>query len=281
MGYSPHAVARSLRERRTRVVGFCSGHGNLDARNMFLAEIIGSLQRGCSDGGEFLLLHNFAPGTTDDEAVGELVSGRIDGLIMHADEDDPLVRRLSDMSLPVVAIADRIANVPSVLCDDRGGVALAVAHLVERGHRRICYVHPPGRLASVHDRMESFGEQMTARGLEPVYIEVQYEDAEPAVERIRSLPEPPSAVCCWNDVTALILLDACHRAGLRTPDDLAVIGFDGLLDARLVWQRLTTVSAHWPEVTAAALVVLRSLLSGEPAPRETVVPASLRLGDTA
>jgi DNA-binding LacI/PurR family transcriptional regulator len=129
--------------------------------------------------------------------------------------------------------------------------------------------------------MEAYREQMEARGLEPVYIEVQYEDAEPAVERIRSLPEPPSAVCCWNDVTALILLDACHRAGLRTPDDLAVIGFDGLLDARLVWQRLTTVSAHWPEVTAAALVVLRSLLSGEPAPRETVVPASLRLGDTA
>ncbi len=280
IGYRPHAVARSLRERRTRVMGFCSRHGNLDARNMFLAEIIGSLQRACSDNGEFLLLQNFAPETPVDDVYGALLSGRIDGLILHAGADDPLVERLAGSRLPVVAIADRIPTLPSVLCDDRGGIARAVRHLVDRGYQRVAFVHPPDCLASVHDRIESFGQEPTAWKLDARLIEIDYEDAGPVVEIVRSLPAPPQAVCCWNDVTALILLDACARAGLSVPADLAVVGFDGLVDGRLAWHRLTSVAAHWPLVTQTALDTLRRLLRGEDVPRETIIPADIREGET-
>ncbi|MBM3493915.1 MAG: LacI family transcriptional regulator [Armatimonadetes bacterium] len=280
LGYRPHAVARSLRERRTRVIGFCSRHGNLDARNLFLAEIIGSLQRSCSERGEFLLLQNFDPNTSDDDAYGEIVSGRIDGLILHAGDTDPLVQRLAQTTLPIVAIADRIAVVPSVVCDDRAGIALAIQHLTDRGHRRIWFAHAPLTLASVRDRAEAYRTAMTVLGLAPVPVEVHYEAVEPILDMVRTAENPPTAVCCWNDATALILTDACHRAGLCVPDSLAVVGFDGLLDQRLVWQRLTTVSAHWPEVTNAALEVLRARMRGEAVPRETVIPVSLRIGET-
>ncbi len=280
LGYRPHAVARSLRERRTRVIGFCSRHGDLDARNLFLAEIIGSLQRACSDEGEFLLLYNFGPDASDDDAFDELVSGRIDGLILHADDTDPLIQRLAQTTLPMVAIADRIAAVPSVVCDDRAGIALAIQHLAGRGHERIWFAHAPVVLASVRDRVEAYRAAMTVLGLTPVPVEVHYEAVAPVLDLIRESPDPPTAVCCWNDATALILTDACRRSGLRVPEDLAVVGFDGLLDQRLVWQRLTTVSAHWPEVTKAALGVLRTKMTGEPVPRETVIPVSLRIGET-
>lgn len=280
LGYRPHAVARSLRERRTRVIGFCSLQGNLDARNLFLAEIIGSLQRACSECDEFLLLHNFGPDISDDDAYGEIVSGRIDGLILHAGDTDPLVQRLAQSNLPVVAIADRIAVIPSVVCDDRAGIAQAIQHLTDRGHQRIWFAHAPTSLASVNDRFEAYRTAMTVLGLSPMPIEIAYEDVEPVLQRIRDADEPPTAVCCWNDATALILVSACRKAGLRVPEDLAVVGFDGLLDQRLEWQRLTTVSAHWPEVTRKALEVLHARMRSEPVPRETVIPASLRPGET-
>lgn len=280
MGYRPHAVAQSLRQQRTRVIGFCSRHGHLDARNTFLAEIIGSLQRSCSEHGEFLMLHSFAPGTPDDVAYGELVSGRIDGLILHGNDADPLARRLAAGPLPVVAVVDRITGVPAVLCDDRGGMALAVRHLSERGHRRIGFVHAGRGLASVCARIEGYLTAMAELGLEPHLIEVDYEEAGPALAAIRSAGTPPTAVCCWNDVTALVLLEACAAAGLRVPADLAVMGFDGLLDTRLAGQHLTTVSAHWPEVTRRALEVLRARLGGGDAPEETVIDVSVRLGRT-
>lgn len=278
--YQPHAVGRSLRERRTRVIGFCSRRGNLDARNMFLAEIIGSLQRACSDAGKFLLLHNFDPATPVGEICAELTSGRIDGLVVHTDEQDPLIGRLADSALPTVAIADRVSSVPSVLCDDRRGMALVVEHLVARGHRRIAFLRPPESLASVEDRASSYSEAMVRHGLQPQFIPVDYEAAEPVIDYIASMHEPPSAVCCWNDVTALVLLSACRRADVRVPEDLAVTGFDGLFDPRLTARRLTTVSANWPTVTRTALAALDRALEGEDIPQETVIPVALIQGET-
>jgi len=278
--YSPHAVGRSLRERRTRVIGFCSRRGNLDARNTFLAEIIGNLQRGCSVNGEFLLLHNFPTSVPVNEVYGELMSGRIDGLILHADEDEPLVARLAEGALPVVAIADRIPAMPSVVCDDRDGIAQLIRHLAERGHTRIAFLRPDDQLASVRDRAAAYESEMTSRGLEPVYIPVEYEASEPALDLIRSVAVRPTAVCCWNDVSALVLISACRRNGVRIPDDLAIAGFDGLMDTRLMAQRLTTVVAHWPAVTESARNALDALLRGEEVPHETVVPVALRVGET-
>jgi DNA-binding LacI/PurR family transcriptional regulator len=278
--YRPHAVGRSLRERRTRVIGFCSRRGNLDARNSFLAEIIGSLQRGCSEKGEFLLLHNFATEMPDSEVYGELMSGRIDGLVLHADEDEPLVARLAEGALPVVAIADRIPAVPSVVCDDRDGIAQLIQHMTERGHTRIAFLRPDDQLASVRDRTAAYETEMARRGLEPLYIPVEYEASEPALDLIRSTKARPTAVCCWNDVSALVLISACRRAGVRIPDDLAIAGFDGLMDPRLMAQPLTTVAAHWPAVTCAALDALSTLRRGVEVPRETVVPVSLQIGET-
>jgi DNA-binding LacI/PurR family transcriptional regulator len=281
MGYRPHAVAQSLRQGRTRVIGFCSRHGRLDARNVFLAEIIGSLQRDCSDHGEFLMLQSFAAETSDDVEYGELLSGRIDGLILHGNDDDPLVRRLSGSSLPVVAVAGRVTGMPAVLCDDFGGMGLAVRHLAERGHPRIGFTHGGRRLASVRDRIEGYLAAMADLGLEPHLIEVEYEEATPALAAIRSATCPLTAVCCWNDVTALVLLEACVTANVLVPADLAVMGFDGLLDTRLVGQHLTTISAHWPEVTHRALDLLRMRMGGYETPDETIIDVSVHVGLTA
>lgn len=281
MGYRPHAVARSLRERRTRVIGFCSSNGNLDARNAFLAEIIGSLQNTCCRTGLFLLLHNFPPDTPAEERFAELMCGRLDGLVLHASPEDPLVDMLRQSHLPVVAVADALPGIPTVVCDDAAGMRSAVAHLVDqRGHRNVAFIAPEAPLASARLREETFVEEVRRRGIAPVVLRVSYEEASPVLETIGGMSAPPTAVCCWNDITALNLMFACRHAGIRVPEDLAVVGFDGLLDPRITPKCLTTTLAHWPKVSRTAVETLQALMAGEDVPPVTVMPVEFRVGET-
>jgi DNA-binding LacI/PurR family transcriptional regulator len=121
---------------------------------------------------------------------------------------------------------------------------------------------------------------MAERGWEPLPFPVLFEEAEPALEALLALPQPPTAVCCWNDLTALNLLHGCRSRGLRVPSDLAVAGFDGLLDMRITAQVLTTVTAFWPDVTLRALDTLHRQMHGEKASDVITLPVELREGET-
>ncbi|MGC8668120.1 MAG: LacI family DNA-binding transcriptional regulator [Chthonomonadales bacterium] len=280
LAYRPHAVGRSLRERRTRVVGFSSCYANLDARNAFLAEIIGSLQSSCSRSGHFLLLHNFQPEVTPIQKLAELTCGRIDALVLHSPAEDPLVPLLQRSQLPVVAVADAIPDMPSVVCDDRGGIRMAVEHLEARGHSRIAFLAPTTPLASARAREAAYCHEMELRGWEPLRLLVEYEITAPALEQMMAMNPPPTAACCWNEVTALDLLHACRIRGIRVPEDLAIVGFDGLLDRRVMAKDLTTVVAGWPLVAETAIDVIHKLIKGENVPPVTTMPVTLHIGET-
>jgi LacI family transcriptional regulator/LacI family purine nucleotide synthesis repressor len=284
LGYQPNAVARSLRHRRTNILGFYTGYGCLDARNSFLAEIIGGLQRACDSYRLDLLLHGTFRGQSTDDIYGELVDGRIDGLFVHTAPNDPLIARLADSSLPVVALADLLPRLPSVICDDADGIRQLLDYLWARGHRRIGYIAPILRLASVERRRESFQEWMRRRHLPetaaPIY-RIQMEETAPALEAIRAAREPPSAVCCWNDLAAYDLLRRCAKEGVRVPDDLAVVGFDGFVDTLLPARSLVTIAAPWADVTRTAVDLLVDHIAGKEVPPETQLPVTLLTGDTA
>ncbi|HVK02510.1 MAG TPA: LacI family DNA-binding transcriptional regulator [Armatimonadaceae bacterium] len=289
LGYRPNAVARSLRRKRTNIVGFYTGYGYLDARNAFLAEVIGGLQRAADPHRFDVLLHGVYRGASTDAVYGELVDGRVDGLFVHTHGEDPLVALLRESSLPVVALADDVPGIPSVIADDAGGTRLLLDYLWERGHRRIAYVRPATRFRSVEARVETFCEEMAARGggaeeAAPV-LTIQVETAGPALDALRALPaaERPTAVCCWNDLTAFNLIHACRERGVRVPEDLAVVGFDGLLAPHLTPRALVTIGANWNDVTARAMEILVDQINhtGGHAPPVTRLPCRLLPGDTA
>ncbi|MBC8135499.1 MAG: LacI family DNA-binding transcriptional regulator [Fibrella sp.] len=292
MGYRPNAVARSLRRRRTNIVGFYTGYGYVDARNAFLASIIGSLQQAASRRRMDVLLHSVSRGTAPDDIYNELMDGRVDGLFLHTHAGDPLAERLAESdALPVVAIADALPGIPSLVCDDESGTRALVAHLWERGHRRIGYMYPRTRFASVERRMGAFLTEMRERGLESeaLLFAIDIEDTRPALEDIRAMPNPPTAVCCWNDLTAYDLIRECGQAGVRVPGGLAIAGFDGVLDPKLTPRRLLTVAANWNVIAEQAMEQLFAQIESrfsteegyEPAAPVTMLPVQLIEGDTA
>lgn len=288
MKYRPNVNALSLRRRRTNIVGFYAGHGYMNPENAFLAAIIGGLQEGCDLHKKDLLLHGTFRGQSIADIYAELVDGRIDGLVLYSPDNDPLVKLLADSHLPVIALADTLEALPTVVVDDTTGGQMQAEFLAARGYRRIAYhsqAYPV--FVSATRRWQAFYEAACAQGLAvreypgaAVRNEPHITAAETAWLRLPA-EERPEAAVCWNDVAAYDFLALCQQQGLQVPADVAVVGFDGVVPTRGVGRQITTVRAPWPQVGRTAVELLVQTLEGEEIPHETILPVEWIEGETA
>jgi DNA-binding LacI/PurR family transcriptional regulator len=242
---------------------------------------------GCHEHRKDLLIHSTFRGQDVNDIYLELISRKIDGLIMFALESDPLAIRLASSSLPVVAIADAVSTLPSVVADDKAGSQMAAMHLAEKGHTHILYRRGRSLQASANRRYLAFMEAAAAHGMK-VSI-----DATPRSQfglvmtekEIDLLHLPnlsrPTAIVCPNDYLAYAAVDYCQDAGFRIPEDFAVVGFDGLVTEMHPATRLTTVKAPWAKVAQTAIGLVVKSLAGESIPLETILPVELVIGDTS
>ncbi len=283
LDYQPNALAQSLRRGRTNIVGLYTNH-RYDARNDFLAEILGGLQLGCACHHLDLLLHCGYAGRTLDDTFNALRDGRMDGLFLHTAPDDPLVARLSASEMHVVALADALPNLPAVTCDDADGMRQIIDETQARGYRRFAFLAPQFVLASVERRRETWERILREQGVPPDaarVLRVPIEDANTVLEELLAeRDDRPTAVACWNDRTAYSLLRACAERSIRVPEEIAVTGFDGFLDDKLPARRLTTVHCPWVDVAVQAVELLVRGIGGEAIPAETMLPVTLLSGDT-
>jgi DNA-binding LacI/PurR family transcriptional regulator len=286
--YSPNSIARSLRRRRTDIIGFYSGYPQIYAENPFKAQIITGLQLGCDRLRQDLLLHGKYPGRPVEAVYAELADGKIDGLVLFTPPDDPLIERLVGSHLPVVAIADAVPAVPSVVVDDAEGGRLQAEHLAARGHRRVVYQTAHQPLASTTRRYAAFCEAAAACGM--TVLESPSADQHSGLTEaakaslLAARPERSTAVVAWQDGAAVRALAECLGLGLKVPERVAVIGFDGIR-ARSDFQvgpthTLTTIRAPWVEVAQTAVSLLVSRIEGKEVAHETIVPVELLAGNT-
>lgn len=287
LGYQPNAVARSLRQRRTNIVGVHTSR-IYDVRNDFFGTIVGALQ--CASGVHNLdlMLHSAIHGSSAEVLFNKLRDGRMDGLILHSNTSDPLVKYLSESTFPVVAVADPLPGLPSVTCDDAAGMKALVDFLWDRGYRSFVFLAPRASLASIERRKAAYQERLRELDVAPRHarvIEIDYEVAAPALPSLLESNER-LAVCCWNDGSAYELLKACSAAGVPVPERLAVTGFDGFRDHKLPARELVTVVCPWEDAATQALNLLVTLIGqrdevSEAAQVEQCLPVKISDGDTA
>lgn len=279
LNYRPNAIARSLSRQATHIFGFYSGYEYLDARNPFLAEITGGLLDACARYRRDLLLHSVFRGQVIDDIYDELLSGKIDGLVVWAPSDDPLLARLGARSLPVVAISDILPLFPSVALDEASGAKLMVRHLVERGYRSLIYRTCFPLLNSATRRLEGFRQAAAEAGMSLRLVD-EKDDFTEDLRMLMKRPAIPPAVVCWNDIAANNFLAFCRRSGVTVPQDLAVTGFDGIESSVEPFLRLTTVRAPWGKVADTAIAFLAGLLEGKEVPMVTLLPVEVIRGET-
>nr|WP_281282608.1 LacI family DNA-binding transcriptional regulator [Nonomuraea terrae] len=225
LGYRPNAVARSLVEGRTHLVGALVA----DLHNPFYAEFLDGLQESLHGDGLRMLIGNsqWDP-AFEDEAVEAFLELRVDGLVLLgiAPTSETLVEATS--YTPTVVVGERdnqLDGVDIVVDDDQLGARMAIDHLVELGHKRIAHIE--SRRAS---RCEGYLVAMRRHALAP-YIMVEAaesdEDGGRAAAKALLTRDPrPTAIFAANDVVALGVLSAAGELGLRVPEDLSVVGYD-------------------------------------------------------
>ncbi len=294
LNYRPNALARSLRKRRTGIVGFFSGYEYIEPRNQYIAEVLSGLQAGCRHHDLNLLL--FTPRTEHTEAdiVAELADGRLDGLVITARPEHHINNLLAGSHLPVVAIADRIPNMPCVLADADLGGRLQARHLASRGHKRVLYSPSDYPFPSVLERQVSFYDEAKKLGIVvvdgspisghlddsevPVGISLRLRDSD---LRHLSGANRVTAVQCWDDTPAYRIASQLADEGFNIPNDVAIVGYNGCAPSVEPRWNLSTICARWPSVGAAAINVLNASIQGKDCAPETILPVHFVAGSTS
>ncbi len=163
----------------------------------------------------------------------------------------------------------------SVSVNQEEGVALAIAHLVSHGHKRIQHVAGPPLSTEARLRVDAVAVELERRGL--ASLPTLYGDwtARSGYELAPQLDPSATAVFCGNDQMALGLIRALVDAGLRIPDDMSVIGFDDIPESAFILPPLTTIRQDFPAVGELAVELLVAAISGHELPDTTPLPAEL------
>lgn len=284
LGYQPNGLARALQSRKTNILGLYFGYGQLEPHDPFHAEILTGLQKGCEATKKDLMIHYSFHQYSVGEVFSELVCGKIDGLILIASPSDPLVEKVRGSKLAVVAITDPIDGIPSVVADDHFGSVAIADHLQAKGHKVVLYRTCPGASASAHRRQLAFENRAEELGITVIPGKtadwkggVQEQEAEIIANRVKL---GITAAVCWGDPSAYALIAFCKRQGIRVPQDLAVVGFNGIEPPVEPADHLTTIRANWAFVAESAVRQLVDILEGKESEPLTTLPVNLYIGDT-
>ena len=179
-------------------------------------------------------------------------------------------------------------SVPSVAVDERSAGELATQHLIDLGHRRIGYVAGPDYYLPTRQKAAGRESALRAAGL-PVDGPVVHgedftvENGREALRTMLAASTPPTGVICSSDLMAIGVLQEAAAQGLRVPDDLSVVGFDGIDAAAWTSPPLTTVEQPIQEIAETAVTALRTLIAEpeKPLPDYSFRPRLRVRGSTA
>lgn len=268
MGYSPDAQARSLVQGRTQTIGVVV----TAITDPFIAELVQAIESAAYEHGYTVILASSSSEPEREIAAVEMLrSKRVDGVIVTSSRVATLYQeQLDRLAAPVILINSH-SPLPgqytfAIGVDNRHGGCRATEHLIDLGHRRIAYICGPAAHSDDAGRQAGYREALAQAGLEfaPELVIAgtgRADGGERAVPRLLALPEPPTAVFCYNDMTAVGLLRAARGLGLSIPKDLAVVGFDDIPLASYVRPSLTTIRQPTAEMGRHALQMVLDLQS--------------------
>jgi LacI family transcriptional regulator len=267
LGYTPDPAARSLRTRRSGLVGVLIP----DLTNPVLPPIVRGIEETLWAAGRAVLLADTDNDPEREAAlVSELQARRCEGLIVAtATRTSAAIRSLAAGDVPTVLVTRDVdgAGLPLAAGDDRAGVAAAVGHLVELGHERIAYVTGPRDLSTTVARLAAF-EATTASLLGPGERIVRH-GAAFTIPAGRSLTAAllrertgATAILAGNDLMALGAYEALAEAGLRCPEDISVVGHNDMPLVGNMQPPLTTVAIPQHDIGVAAARLLLEAIDG-------------------
>lgn len=287
--FHPNPAARALAGRRSRVIGLVISQAlNTIFADPYFPMLIQGCAAACDQRGYYLML-SLVLRQSDDTFRWLIRARHMDGLIMASTlTDDLFVTRLLDDRLPLVLIGRNVecSDIITVDVDNEHGAAKAAQHLVQMGYQRIAMITGPSNMVHAIARRNGFLSALRALGVELLSEYIQEGDwsessGMQAMERLLRMTPPPEAVFVASDSMAIGALKAIRAAGLRSPDDIALVGFDDIPLAAVVEPPLTTVHQPIDQLGFLAASTLIDLLetasdvTGNNSAQHIVLPTEL------
>ncbi|WP_347345928.1 LacI family DNA-binding transcriptional regulator [Microbacterium sp.] len=262
LGYRPNRAARALRLGSSETLGMVVP----DSTNPFFASLAHAVEQSAAERGYDLLMAN-SDGSLALERrhIDHFATRRVDGVFVCSSIVEPDLRALEQADIPAVLLNQYVATpgVDSVSVDLAGGSRLAVEHLAAHGHRTIGLVIGTNTDNTVDAREVGWRETIARLGLVAGPVLRQPFNRSGGYDAGRWLLDGavrPTALFVGSDRQAVGLLKALHEAGVRVPEEIAIVSFDGSEDAEYSWPPLSTVAQPIEEMARAAV---SALIDGE------------------
>ncbi|NLF26801.1 MAG: LacI family transcriptional regulator [Clostridiales bacterium] len=301
LGYRANMVARGLATGRNHLIAYVVSN----IGNPFFSNVSMGIEKACVGRGYSVIVYDVSSEKSMLECVDMLIGRQLDGVVFHhLNITREQVQHLASGGVRCVTIdnEETLPETVSVDTDNYAGARMAARHLIEKGHRRIGCIRgliDPGLKNGAaeyietfqrriwRDRTNGFLDELREKGLEPTCMHegsggtrTGFASGRELLIRILDMPDPPTAIYCENDLIALGALGECLERKTPVPEQLAIVGHDGLDFCVYLYPRVTTVRQPQYEIGLLAAEKLLDCIETDRAAEHIVTQSSLFIGDT-
>lgn len=271
LGYHPNAMASGLITKRSNLVAVLISN----LTNLYYPEVLAEITRRLSDRGIRVLLFTLQTESDADATLDQVWRYRVDGAIVAARLSAPQLRDFAKHGVPIV-LYNRVGEgeaVASVCCDSIGGERQLIDRLVAAGHRHFGIIAGPDDSYVSQERVRGAQQRLQELGHEPTIVAGAFDYAS-GEAGLRDLLEKTGrkldALICANDLMAIGAIDGARNGlGLRVPEELSIVGFDGVAPAMWSSYQLSTVRQPVRRMAEAAVSMVMERIEDSALPPET------------
>ena len=230
--YQPNRIASSLRLGRSNILGVIIPSAEI---NFFGSVIHGIEKIATQNNYSVLIYQSNEMYELEKKGVQAFLQSQVDGVLASVSKETinaDHYLEIKKRGVPLV-LFDRAMDslgVPSVVIDDYAGAFAATKHLIEQGCRRIAHIGGQQHVSIFNQRLKGYIDALNIHGIAVnedaiVYGKVSIESGRECMHQLLNLPKPPDAVFAVEDFTALGAMQCIKEAGIRIPEEIAIIGF--------------------------------------------------------
>ncbi len=262
--YKPNSVARSLFKKQSRTIGLIVP----DITNPFFPELARAVEDVTNDKGYTIILGNSDEKPSKERAYLDMMEQKyVDGIIIATNTLN--YEQLQALKKPVVVIDRYIhADVPTVVVENYNGAGVAVDHLKASGCKVIAHIRGPVHVVNANERCQGYIDAVQKEPwYSPVYIvggQYTIKDAYESTKQLLTDYPEVDGIFAGNDLMAIGAMKAARELGRQMPDDLSIIGFDGINMSETTFPELSTMVQPIYEIGEAAANLLIDLVEKKP-----------------
>ncbi|MCL6602047.1 MAG: LacI family DNA-binding transcriptional regulator [Paenibacillus sp.] len=282
LNYRPNELARSLSRSKSNIIGLIVPH----VSHPFFGELASHIEdHAYRNGYKLLLCNSQLDKTKEMDYIDMLRSSRVDGIIMGSHTLE--VEAYRQIHLPIVTFDRKLSdNIPFICSDNYNGGRLATTLLIDKGCQKLAHIggHPHLDLLSL-GRYKAFQDIAEQRGVwyTSLHTDINgfnFQEYERLLEQLFLQHPDVDGIFASSDIIAAYALKACQESGRRVPEDIRIIGYDGISLRGLLTPSITTIRQPIEEMGKLAVDLILEQVEGNSVAMEHVFPVELEEGGT-